>query len=73
MGLPVADLYREHGFACAAFYKRRSKYGGMDVPGARRLRALEAESGKLRKRLPETHLDMEVLKVAFAVKGSSRR
>jgi len=30
-GVPVAELCRQHGMSSAAFYKWRSKYGGMDV------------------------------------------
>ena len=42
-GLPIKDLCRKGGFSDATFYKWRAKYGGMDVPDARRLRELEAE------------------------------
>lgn len=42
-GLSVADLCRKHGISDATFYKLRSKYGGMEVSDAKKLRALEAE------------------------------
>jgi len=67
-GMPVADLCRKHGFSDASFYKWRSKFGGMDVSGARRLRDLEGENNKLKKLLAEAHLDIEALKTAFGVK-----
>ena len=67
-GMPVADLCRRHGFSGATFYKWRAKYGGMDVPDARRLKALEAENGRLKKLLAEAHLDIEALKIGFGVK-----
>lgn len=35
-GLPIKDLCRKGGFSDAAFYKWRAKYGGLDVPEARR-------------------------------------
>jgi len=67
-GMPVAQLCRKHGFSDASFYKWRTKFGGMDVSEARRLRELEGENGKLKKLLAEAHLDIEALKTAFGVK-----
>ncbi|WP_240648300.1 transposase, partial [Pararobbsia silviterrae] len=37
-GMKVADLCRKHGISDATFYNWRSRYGGMDVSEARRLR-----------------------------------
>jgi putative transposase len=45
-----------------------AKYGGMDVPDARRLRELEGENAKLKKLLAEAHLDMHALKSVLGVK-----
>jgi putative transposase len=59
---------RKGGFSDATFYKWRAKYGGMDVPDARRLRELEAENNKLKKLLAEAHLDIHALNTAFGVK-----
>ena len=42
-GTPVKDLCRKHGFSDASFYIWRQKFGGMEVPDAKRLRALEGE------------------------------
>ena len=67
-GSPVPELCREHGIGNATFYKWRAKYGGMDVPDARRLRELEAENSKLKKLLAEAHLDIHALNTAFGVK-----
>ena len=41
-GLGAKDLCRKHGVSDATFYKWRSKYGGMEVSDARKLKALEA-------------------------------
>ena len=46
----------------ATFYKRKAKFGGLDVSDARRLKALEDENGKLKKLLAETMLDIAILK-----------
>ncbi len=67
-GLPVADLCRKHGFSTASFYKWRAKFGGMDVPDAKRLREMELENNKLKKLLAEAHLDIHALNTAFGVK-----
>ena len=61
-GVPVPELCREHGMSTASFYKWRSKYGGMDVPEAKRLKALEDENAKLKRLLAEAMLDVSTLK-----------
>ena len=52
----------KHGISDATFYKWRSRFGGMDVSDARRLKALEEENRKLKKLLAETMLDASTLK-----------
>ncbi|SIR41755.1 Transposase, partial [Rhizobium sp. RU35A] len=39
-GLSAVDLRRKYGVSDATFYKWRSKYGGMEVAEAKRLKAL---------------------------------
>ena len=65
-GLGAKDLCRKHGISDATFYKWRSKYGGMEVSDARRLKALEDENRKLKKLLAETVLDAATLKEMLA-------
>ena len=67
-GLPIKELCRKGGFSDATFYKWRAKFGGMDVPDAKRLRELEGENAKLKKLLAEAHLDMHALKSVLGVK-----
>jgi putative transposase len=67
-GVPVKDLCRKAGFSDATFYKWRSRFGGMEVPDAKRLREVEAENAKLKKLLAEAHLDMHALKSVLGVK-----
>jgi len=59
-GMPVKDLCRRHGFSEASYYLWRSKFGGMDVADAKRLKALEAENTRLKKLLAESMLEVEV-------------
>ncbi len=45
-GMPIKDLCRKGGFSDATFYKWRSRFGGMEVSDAKRLKELESENGK---------------------------
>jgi putative transposase len=67
-GVPVKELCRKHGFSDASYYLWRSKYGGMDVSDAKRLKALEAENGRLKKLLAESMLENEVTREALRKK-----
>ena len=67
-GLPIKELCRRGGFSDATFYKWRAKYGGLEVPDAKRLRELEAENAKLKRLLAEAHLDMHALQSVLGVK-----
>jgi putative transposase len=67
-GVPVKELCRKHGFSEASYYLWRSKFGGMDVSDAKRLKALEAENAKLKKLLAEALLENEVTKEALRKK-----
>ena len=60
--MAAKELCRKHGISDATFYKWRSKYGGMEVSDARKLKALEEENRKLKKLLAETVLDAATLK-----------
>jgi len=59
-GMAVKDLCRRHGFSEASYYLWRSKFGGMDVADAKRLKALEVENTRLKKLLAESMLEVEV-------------
>jgi putative transposase len=47
------ELCLKRGISDATFYTWRAKYGGMSVSDARKLKALEDESRKLKELLPE--------------------
>lgn len=61
-GMPVADVCRKHGISDATLYTWRSKYGGMEVSDARKLKALEDENRRLKKLLAESMLDVATLR-----------
>ena len=62
LGAKTADLCRKHGISEATFYNWKSKFGGMDVSEARRLKGLEAENAKLKRLLADAMLDNAALK-----------
>lgn len=66
--MPTKELCRKGGFSDAAFYKWRPQFGGMNIPGARRLPVLEGDNAKLKRLLAEAHLDIYTLNTAFGVK-----
>ncbi len=61
-GLPVAEVCRKHVISDATFDTWRSKYGGLEVSDAKRLKALEEENRKLKKLLAEQLLDVATLR-----------
>ena len=67
-GLAVAELCRRHGFSEASYYLWRSKFGGMNVSDAKRLKELETENARLKRLLPEAMLENEVTKEALRKK-----
>lgn len=62
LGARAADLCRKHGISAATFYNWKSKFGGMEVSEAKRLKSLEAENAKLKRLLADAHLDIAALK-----------
>ena len=61
-GLPTFELCRKHGLSPATLYKLKTRYGGMDLSDAKRLKRLEDENAKLKRLLADTMLDNVVLK-----------
>lgn len=61
-GMPIKELCRRHGFSEASYYLWRSKFGGMSVPDAKRLKELETENTRLKKLLAEQMLENEVIR-----------
>lgn len=60
-GMPAQEVVRKHGIANGTFYRWKSKFGGMEVSEAKRLRELEAENARLKKLLAETMLEKTAL------------
>jgi len=67
-GMPIKELCRRHGFSEASYYLWRSKFGGLEVSEAKRLKALEQENARLKKLLAESLLEQEVTREALRKK-----
>ena len=67
-GMKIVDLCRMHGISDATFYNWRSKYGGMEVSEAKRLKDLEAENRKLKQMLADTMLENQAIKDVLSKK-----
>jgi len=61
-GASVPDLSRRHGIVENTIYRWKSKYGGMEISEAKRLRELELENARLKKLLAEAELDKAAMK-----------
>ena len=67
-GMKIVDLCREHGINDATFYTWRSKYGGMEVSEAKRLKQLEDENKKLKQMLADAMLENKAIKDVLSKK-----
>jgi putative transposase len=64
-GAKVRDVCREHGIAENTYYRWKSKYGGMDVSDAQRLKELERENRRLKAAVADLTLREQALKEAL--------
>jgi putative transposase len=68
-GRKVADLARELGVSEATIYTWKSKFGGLEVNEARRLKELEDENRRLKHMVADLSLDKEALKSVIRKNG----
>lgn len=61
-GVSVADLCCKHGVSEASIYKWKTKFGGLKVSEAKRLKKLEDENMRLKRLLADAMLDNTALK-----------
>ena len=67
-GMKTAEVCRKHGISDATYYKWKSKYGGLEVNEARRLRQLEEENRRLKHLVADLTLDNQALKAVLTKK-----
>ncbi len=70
-GRTVDDVARECGVSQATIYTWKSKFGGMEVSEAQRLRSLEDENSRLKRLVADLSLDKEMLKAVISKDGLS--
>lgn len=58
----TSEVIRRHGISRETFYRWRRKYGGLQVPEAKRLRVLEEENRRLKRLVADQALNLQVLK-----------
>jgi putative transposase len=68
-GMPTAGLCRKHGVSTASYYKWRTRYGGMEVSEAKKLRGLVDENRRLKALVADLTLDNQMLKAVSAKKS----
>ncbi len=61
-GASVPELSRRYGIVENTIYRWKSKYGGMEVSDAKKLRELEDENRRLKRLLAEAELDKAAMK-----------
>ena len=61
-GKKAADIVRENNISEQTFYRWKSKYGGMDINEAKRLKQLEEENRRLKEMVADLSLDNKILK-----------
>lgn len=67
-GVKVDDLCRKYGISNGTFYNWRSKFAGMEVNEAKRLKELEQENSKLKKLLAEKMIEVDAMKDVLSKK-----
>lgn len=61
-GVPTKELCRQNGIAPATLYRWKTKFGGMDVSDAKKLKSLELENSRLKRLVADLTLDNQILK-----------
>ena len=67
-GVETGELCRRHGIKRACFYRWKSKFGGLELSEAKRLRQLEEENRQLKHIVAEQAVDIRALKAVVAKK-----
>ena len=65
-GIAVPELCRKYGISDQTYYNWRSKYGGMSVSDARKLKQIEEENRRLKHLVADLILDNQALKAVIS-------
>jgi putative transposase len=61
-GAKISEVCRRHAVTETTFHRWRRKYGGLQIPEARRLKALEEENRQLKRLVADQALNLQVVK-----------
>lgn len=61
-GAKISELCRRHAITETTFHRWRRKYGGLQIPEARRLKTLEEENRQLKRLVADQALNLQVVK-----------
>jgi putative transposase len=67
-GAKVQDVVRKLGITEQTYYRWKTKFGGMEVSDAKKLRALEDENRRLKQMVADQALDIQALKAVISKK-----
>jgi putative transposase len=67
-GVKVEDICRKIGITPTTFYRWKSKFSGMEVSEAKRLKQLEDENRRLKQMVADQALDIQMLKAVVSKK-----
>ena len=67
-GAKVQEVARKLGVTETTFYRWKSKYGGMDVSDAKRLKQLDDENRRLKQMVADLSLDLQAAKLVIRKK-----
>ena len=67
-GFKFDELCRELNISAGTFYSWRSKYGGLEVNEAKRLKDLESKNNKFKRLLADKLLEVEAMKDVLSKK-----
>ena len=71
--MSIKALCRKHNITEQTFFRWRNKFGGLDVPDARRLKDLESENARLKRLVAEQMLVIDGMKEIVRKKSRPRR
>lgn len=61
-GMPPKEVCRLHGITIQTYFRWKSKFSGMEVSDAKKMRALEQENSRLKRLVADQALDIIMLK-----------
>ncbi len=61
-GIRIIDLVKRYGVAEQTYYRWKNKYGSMSISEAKRLKVIEEENSRLKRKVAELLLENDILK-----------